>query len=101
MRLATSCTLYVLHVQEEREKQRDLEELRAEASVTQLRSNKYELAERLREAEGSLREQTEGWRREKSKTLSLMFSESRVITSKAINSYRLLVLLYGNTSIYW
>lgn len=57
-------------------KQCESEELRTEASITQLRSENYELVEQLREANSSLRAQTEGWRREKNKTLALMFCES-------------------------
>lgn len=41
-----------------------------------LRSEKFELAEQLKETQALLRVQSEGWKKEKNKTLNLMFSES-------------------------
>ena len=41
----------------------------------QLRSEKFELAEQLKETQTLLRVQSEGWKKEQNKTLNLMFSE--------------------------
>ena len=51
-----------------------MEEMKTEATVTRLLSEKNELAGQLREARESLAVQTEGWRKEQNKTLALMFS---------------------------
>ena len=62
--------------QEELEKQRSVEEMKTEATITQLLSEKHELAGQLREAKSSLAVQTEGWKKEQNKTLALMFSKT-------------------------
>ena len=46
-----------------------------EACIMQLRSEKFELAEQLRKTQASLKVQSEGWKKEQNKTLSLMFSK--------------------------
>ena len=46
-----------------------------EASIMQLRSEKFELAEQLRKTQASLQVQSEGWKKEQNKTLGLMFSK--------------------------
>ena len=61
-------------VQEEEERRRGAEEMATEARLRQVQSERDALAVRLRETARSLREQEEGWRREKSKALALMFS---------------------------
>ena len=57
------------------EKQKALNEVKSEASESKLKSEKYELADQLREASASLKQQEEGWTKERGKTLKLMFSE--------------------------
>ena len=57
------------------EKQKALNEVKSEASESKLKSEKYELADQLREASVSLKQQEEGWTKERGKTLKLMFSE--------------------------
>lgn len=52
-----------------------MSEIRCEARESHLKSEKYELADQLRELTTSLKQQQEGWTNEKSKTLKLMFSE--------------------------
>ena len=69
---------YAYHLQEELERQRALDEVRREASESQLKSEKYELADQLREASASLKQQEEGWTKERGKTLKLMFSKQNV-----------------------
>ena len=61
-------------LQEELERQRALEEVRKEASECKLKSDKYELADQLREVSASLKQQEEGWTKERGKTLKLTFS---------------------------
>ena len=46
-----------------------------EACIMQLRSEKFELAEQLRKTQASLKVQSEGWKKEQNRTLSLMFSK--------------------------
>ena len=55
-----------------------MQEAKTEACLTVLRSEKFELAEQLKETRALLRVQSEGWKKEKNKTLNLMFSESPV-----------------------
>ena len=50
-------------------------ELKHEAQVTQLEAEKFKLAESLRDATTKLNTQTEKWKREQAKALSLMFSK--------------------------
>jgi hypothetical protein len=61
-------------LQEELERQRALEEARREANESKLQSEKYELADQLREVSASLKQQEEGWTKERGKTLKLTFS---------------------------
>lgn len=63
------------YLQEELERQRTLDEVRREASESKLMSEKYELADQLREVSASLKQQEEGWTKERGKTLKLMFSK--------------------------
>ena len=62
------------YLQEELERRRALEEVRREASESKLKSEKYELADQLREVSVSLKQQEEGWTKERGKTLKLTFS---------------------------
>ena len=79
---------YAYHLQEELERQRALDEVRREASESQLMSEKYELADQLREASASLKQQEEGWTKERGKTLKLMFSMQNVYHAMIGYSYR-------------
>ncbi len=63
-------------MQEEHDKQLKAEELKHEAMVTKLEAEKFELAEGLREATEKLNVETDKWKKEQSKALSLMFSKS-------------------------
>ena len=59
--------------------------MRREASEIQLKSEKYELADQLKEVTTSLKQQEEGWTKERNKTLKLMFSEYMIISSNVGN----------------
>lgn len=56
-----------------------MQETRTEAQITQLRSEKQDLEEQLRETKALLEVQSEGWRKEQNKTLALG-SESYAVT---------------------
>lgn len=57
------------------ERQKALAEVKREASESQLKNEKHELADQLKEVTISLKHQQEGWTKEKSKTLALTFSK--------------------------
>ena len=58
------------------EKRQGEEWLTHEAIVSQLLSEKNDLAEELKRTQHSLRVKSEGWQREKGKATALMFSKS-------------------------
>ena len=62
-------------IQEEHDRQLRTTQLKHEAEVTQLEAEKFELAESLRDATTKLSTQTEKWKKEQAKALSLMFSK--------------------------
>ena len=68
------CIIIDLHLQEEVEKQRAVDEVEREATEIKLRSERHELAGHLKEATCSLRKQEESWVKERNKTLKLTFS---------------------------
>ena len=57
------------------DRQRTLDELKKEAIESQLRSEKYELADQLKDVSTSLKHQEEGWTKERNKILKLTFSK--------------------------
>lgn len=58
-------------------KEWDKKEVKATSKLAQLQCERNELAHRLANAEASLAHQTEGWRKEKEKTMTLTYSECR------------------------
>lgn len=72
--LCVCILMHAWYLQEELERQRALEVVRREASESKLKSEKYELADQLREVSVSLKQQEEGWTKERGKTLKLTFS---------------------------
>ena len=64
-----------MNLQEEHDEVIKSTELKHEAQVTQLEAEKFKLAESLRDATTKLNTQTEKWKREQAKALSLMFSK--------------------------
>lgn len=77
------CVCVRPRAQEEAERRRGKEAMEAEERISQLQSERNELAEKLRETKKSLQEQQEGWQREKSKTLALTFSTSDVLGTRS------------------
>ena len=73
MYMMQGSSLFLL--QEENVKQWDKEEVKITSQLAQLQSERNVLAQRLVEAEVSLAQQKEGWKKEKNKTMSLTYSE--------------------------
>lgn len=61
--------------------------MKREAYIKQLESEKYELKEQLKTVSKEREEQSEGWKKEKNKTLELMFSKCR--STAVIVAYKL------------
>ena len=57
-----------------------MNDVKTEAYIKQLESEKHELKEQLRDVSRALHVQSEGWKKEKNKTLELMFSKCIVIS---------------------
>ena len=67
-------------MQEELEKTGGEQWAKTEASINQLLSEKHGLAEELRRTQQSLSVQSDGWQRERSKAMALMFSKRHSIS---------------------